>query len=160
MRESEPGPAGAHPTLRPARADDAAPMRELARAAYQHYVPRIGREPMPMTADYDAAVAGGHAWVAEEGGRIVALLVLEPAADHLLIENLAVDPDRQGSGLGGEMLALAERQARAMHVTEMRLYTHELMTENLRYYARRGYTETHRGPEHGLKRVFFSKPLT
>jgi GNAT superfamily N-acetyltransferase len=76
-------------------------MRELARAAYQHYVPRIGREPMPMTADYDAAVAGGHAWVAEEGGRIVALLVLEPAADHLLIENLAVDPDRQGSGLGG-----------------------------------------------------------
>jgi hypothetical protein len=32
-------------------------VRDLARAAYAKWVPILGREPKPMTADYDAALA-------------------------------------------------------------------------------------------------------
>jgi len=67
-------------------------MRRLARDAYAHYVPRIGREPAPMTADYDQVITRGQAWVAEQRGQLVGLLVLVPADDHLLLENIAVAP--------------------------------------------------------------------
>jgi hypothetical protein len=42
---------------------------------------------------------------------------------------------------------------------EIRLYTNEAMTENLGYYPRRGYTETHRARDEGVSRVFFRKAL-
>jgi hypothetical protein len=41
----------------------------------------------------------------------------------------------------------------------MRLYTNAAMTENLAYYSRRGYTETHRAHQDGFHRVFFRKRL-
>ena len=39
--------------LRQAVATDAAAIRELTRAAYAKWVPLIGREPKPMTANYE-----------------------------------------------------------------------------------------------------------
>jgi ribosomal protein S18 acetylase RimI-like enzyme len=135
-------------------------MLRVAQAAYQKYVARIGREPAPMTVDYRDVVASGHGWVAEQAGRVVAILVLEPAADHLLLENLAVDPDQQGSGIGQELLRLAEQQARLRGLAEVRLYTNVAMIENLAYYSRRGYRETHRNIDDGFHRVFMSKPIT
>jgi hypothetical protein len=46
-----------------------------------------------------------------------------------------------------------------MGLPEIRLYTNEAMTENLGYYPRRGYRETHRATQNGYRRVFFSKVL-
>ncbi len=43
--------------LRQAKATDAAAIRELTRTAYAKWVPLIGREPKPMTANYEEAVA-------------------------------------------------------------------------------------------------------
>jgi hypothetical protein len=43
-------------TLRPAVITDASAIRELTRYAYAKWVPMIGREPKPMTADYAEAV--------------------------------------------------------------------------------------------------------
>jgi hypothetical protein len=40
-----------------------------------------------------------------------------------------------------------------------RLYTNAAMTENLAYYPRRGYIETHRAAQDGFHRVFFRKPV-
>jgi hypothetical protein len=34
------------------------------------------------------------------------------------------------------------------------------MTENLAYYPRHAYIETHRAEQDGFRRVFFRKPLT
>lgn len=110
-----------------------------------------------MTADYAAAVAADEVWVAETGSVIVGLLVLVAAADHLLLENVAVDPDYQGQGIGARLLAVAEEQAAAAGLGEIRLYTHVLMTENQAYYPRHGYVETHRANVDGYDRVFFSK---
>jgi hypothetical protein len=42
--------------LRRATPDDAAAVRALVRSAYAKWVPIIGREPVPMTADFDLAV--------------------------------------------------------------------------------------------------------
>lgn len=145
--------------IRPATAADVPAVRDLVATAYAHYVPRIGREPAPMTADYAAVVSAGSAWVAETDGRLAGLVVLVPRPDHLLLENVAVAPGMQGRGVGSLLLAFADERARALGLPEIRLYTHERMTENIAYYPRHGYVETHRSEEHGFQRVFFTKCL-
>ena len=42
---------------------------------------------------------------------------------------------------------------------EVRLFTNARMTENLAYYPRQGYVETHRDEVNGFHRVFFAKHL-
>ena len=84
----------------------------------------------------------------------------EPLAGYLLLENVAVLPAAQGRGIGGRLLGLAEQHARSLGLGEIRLYTNEAMTENLAYYRRHGYTETHRAGQDGFRRVFFRKLLT
>jgi ribosomal protein S18 acetylase RimI-like enzyme len=146
-------------TTRLGREDDLAAVRELAVAAYEIYVERIGRPPAPMTADYAEAIRAGTLWVAEDASRIVGLLVLEPKPDHLLLDNVAVHPDAQGRGIGRRLLQLAEQRARAERYAEIRLYTNEAMTENIAYYSLHGYVETHRGVGDGFRRVYFRKLL-
>jgi GNAT superfamily N-acetyltransferase len=145
--------------IRRAVSDDAAACRALVRAAYEHYVARIGQEPRPMLDDYEALIAGGEVWVAHDDGGLAAVLVLEMAADHLLVENLAVARDRQGRGLGSTLLAFAEQHARVHGLPEVRLYTNEAMTENVSYYPRRGFVETHRSADSGYRRVLFTKQV-
>src|SRR6266704_1585837 len=143
--------------LRPAADVDVAALRMIATAAYERCVPRIGRPPAPMTADYAQAVRSGQAWVAVEHGEIVGFVILIAQAANLLLENIAVLPAAQGQGIGSRLLALAENQARNLHLSEIQLYTNEAMTENLAYYPRHGYIETHRAEQDGFQRVFFRK---
>jgi ribosomal protein S18 acetylase RimI-like enzyme len=138
---------------------DRAAIERCVRDAYAHYVPRIGCRPRPMTADYSGLIAAGAVHVADDNGHIVGVLVLQPEETSLLIENIAVRPDRQSSGLGGRLLAFAEDQARAHHLPAIRLYTHELMTENQRFYRARGFVETARRTDGGVARVFMHKTL-
>jgi ribosomal protein S18 acetylase RimI-like enzyme len=112
-----------------------------------------------MTADYAQAVRSGQAWVAVDRGEIVGLAILIARPGHLLLENVAVLPAAQGRGVGSRLLALAEDQARSLHLSEIRLYTNEAMTENLAYYTRHGYVETHRAEQDSFRRVFFRKRL-
>ncbi len=146
-------------TMRRAESGDLATVDDVVQAAYAQYPARLGVTPMPMTADYAGLIGAGAVRVAEREGTVVGVLVLVFHADHLLIENVAVSPDDQGHGTGTELLTLAEQEAVAHGLPEVRLYTHSGMTENLRYYPRRGYVETHRQVEQGFSRVFFSKTL-
>jgi GNAT superfamily N-acetyltransferase len=145
--------------LREAMPQDLDMIRAVVAVAYAPYVERMGRQPAPMSADYATAVARGEVWVAADDDAIAGLIVLVPAPDHLLLENVAVVPSAQGTGLGTRLLALAEAQARLRGLTEIRLYTNLAMTENLAYYPRRGYAETHRAQEDGYSRVYFTKRL-
>jgi GNAT superfamily N-acetyltransferase len=145
--------------VRKAGPGDVAEIRAVAAAAYAPYVARIGRPPAPMAADYAAAVGRGEVWVAVGDGAIEGLLVLVPAPDHLLLENVAVRPAAQGTGIGARLLALADDEARRLGLAEIRLYTNAAMTENLAYYPRHGYVETHRGEGDGFSRVYFAKRL-
>ena len=142
-----------------AGAEDVPAVEALVREAYEPYVARIGRKPGPLLEDYAAIVADGRALVVRDGSRIVGLLITSIHPDHLLVENVAVAASRRGTGLGARLLAVADDQARAAGVTEVRLYTHEKMTENIAYYPRHGFTETGRRTENGFTRVFFSRPV-
>jgi ribosomal protein S18 acetylase RimI-like enzyme len=146
--------------IRRAGPEDVAALRHIAAGAYAPYVARIGRPPAPMTADYARAVRERQAWAAEQDGEIAGFVILAEKPGYLLLENVAVDPTAQGRGIGGRLLALAEDYARQRGLGEIRLYTNEAMTENLSYYPRHGYSETHRAEQGGFRRVFFRKPVT
>jgi ribosomal protein S18 acetylase RimI-like enzyme len=145
--------------IRRAGPGDVDALRTIAVAAYRKYVPRIGRNPAPMTADYAQAVRREQAWAAVEDGEIVGFVILIARPGYLLLDNVAVQPAAQGRGIGARLLALAEDHARDSGLREIRLYTNEAMTENLAYYARHGYAETHRAEHNGFHRVFFRKPI-
>ena len=147
------------PDPRPATAQDRPAVEAIVRAAYSRYVPRIGREPGPMLDDYGALIRDGRVHVVDRGGAVKGVLVLLPGKDAMLLDNVAVAPDAQGSGIGRAMLAFAERAAADAGYATLKLYTNEAMTENLELYARIGYAETHRAVEKGLRRVYMAKAV-
>lgn len=147
-------------TSRPATPGDVTELRAIVEAAFEIYIPRIGRPPAPMTADYAAAVDRREVWVAVGGdGEIAGLIVLVAQPDHLLLDVIAVRPGAQGIGIGAHLLALAQSEATALGFREIRLCTNAAMTENLRYYPQHGYQLTHRAQQDGFQRVFFAKQL-
>jgi len=97
--------------------------------------------------------------VGDRGTTIAGVVVLLPRPDYLLLDNIAVAPARQGTGLGRRLLAFAEAEAVRRGYREIRLYTHRTMTENQRLYTAFGYEETGRGAEAGYERVFMRKRL-
>jgi GNAT superfamily N-acetyltransferase len=144
--------------IRLALAADVDDVRGLVQRAYSPYIERIGVRPGPLDDDYAERVADGCVWVAEDPG-IVGLLVLIEEAEQILIENVAVEPSRQGEGIGRDLLAFAEERALRSGIRTVRLYTHAKMTENLTLYARLGYREDERRTDAGFERVFLSKSL-
>ncbi|NJK46316.1 MAG: GNAT family N-acetyltransferase [Pleurocapsa sp. SU_196_0] len=148
-------------TLPPRRAtsSDAESIRVLVREAYSKWVGVIGREPKPMEADYGVAVRDHLVWVLEDAGVLVAVLELIPHEDHVLIENIAVVPMRQKRGFASRLMRLAETQAREFGMIELRLYTNEHFVDNLEFYARLGYAETHRQPFRGSDTVYMTKRI-
>ena len=147
------------PRIRAATGADVSVIGQIVEQAYRHYIPRIGKPPGPMLEDYSARISEGAVWVIEEGSTIAGIVVLLPRPDYLLLDNIAVAPARQGSGLGRRLLAFAEAEAVRRGYREIRLYTHETMIENQRLYAAIGYEETGRGTEAGFERVFMRKRL-
>jgi GNAT superfamily N-acetyltransferase len=125
--------------LRRAGPADAEAVAALTRAAYAKWIPVIGRAPKPVTADYDAAVRAHLIDLLFENGRLVALIECIRQPDHLLIENLAVAPEAQGSGHGRFLMAHVERLACTLGYSEIRLYTNKLFAENIAFYAKLGY---------------------
>jgi len=149
-------PAPVH-EVRPAESADLGAVRVIAEQAFAPYVERIGRRPAPMDADHAAAVAAGQLWVATMHGDVVGYLRVRRWPTHLQIEDVAVAPAAQGAGAGRRLLALADTLAAQAGMTELRLSTNALMSENLALYPRLGWTRTHRAEEDGYDRVFFRK---
>jgi ribosomal protein S18 acetylase RimI-like enzyme len=145
--------------VRPATTADLPAIKALVDASYTKYVERIGREPAPMTADYGALLGTSRIWVIDGAARLLGLLVTENKADHLYLDVIAVAPDIQGSGYGRLLMERAEVDAAEQGLTEIRLYTNQAMTENLTFYPKLGYRETHRGGQDGYRRVFYTKTL-
>jgi len=146
--------------IRPARPEEAPLFAALVERAYGPWVPIIGRRPFPMQDDYAARIAAGEAWVLEVAGTLCGVLVIETHPDHLMLDNIAVDPARQGKGDGRVLLDFAEAEARRRGLPEVRLYTNVLMERNIALYAKRGYAETERRQEKGFARVFMAKPIS
>lgn len=146
--------------IRLAQAADRAALEAIVRAAYEPWVPVIGVQPLPMIADYGRIIAAEQAYVLENGesvsvadgtrhaggqhDQIEGLIVLVAEDTTLLVENVAVRPERQGRGLGRRLLAFAEFRARTLGLQALRLYTNEKMTANIALYESLGYREISR----------------
>ena len=146
--------------LRPAVTADATALAALVDAAYGHYVARIGLVPGPMRADYAEVIRTRDVTVAEQDGVIAGLVVLGVTDEGFVIDNVAVHPAWQGTGLGRALLQHAEAAARRAGFDSLYLYTHELMTENLELYRRMGYVEYDRRRTGEFSRVFMRKKLS
>ena len=142
------------PLIRKATAEDAARIGAIARAAYGKYVPRIGREPAPMVADFAAEVAAGRVVVIATAGAVDGYRIAWPESDAYFIDNIAIDPARQGEGLGRQLMDHAVGEAKRRRLPAIRLYTNAAMMENLSMYAHMGFVETHRAMEKGFNRVY------
>ena len=147
------------PLLRRATGDDIGPIEGLVAESFGKYVERIGKPPAPMLTDYAGMLDTSRIWVVEQRDAIIAVLVTQDQGDHLLLDTVAVATSAQGDGHGRRLLELAERDAAEQGLSEVRLVTNEAMTENLVFYPRHGYRETHRAVQDGYRRVFFSKSL-
>lgn len=127
-------------TLRRAVAADAAAVRAVVRDAYAKWVPVIGREPKPMTANYNTAIRLNRVDLAHVEGELAGLIETIDRSDHLLIENVAVAPQQHGQGLGRALMAHAETVARAAGYRQVRLYTNQRFEANVQLYLRLGYS--------------------
>jgi len=143
------------PLIREAMPEDAVRIGAIARAAYAKYVPRIGRELPPMVADFAAEVAAGRVVVVIGTARAIdGYMIAWPETDAYFIDNIAIDPARQGEGLGRQLMHHAVGEARRRRLPAIRLYTNAAMTENLSIYVHMGFVETHRAVEKGFNRVY------
>ncbi|MEU4011725.1 GNAT family N-acetyltransferase [Streptomyces pseudogriseolus] len=155
-----------HARIRPAATADVPAVKAVIDAAFGPYVARIGVVPVPMEADHAANVAAGRVFVAEAseaGGtgpaRVAGLVVLEPRADHLYLDVVAVRPDAQGTGLGRLLLEFAEDRARVLGLPEIRLCTNAMMWENQKIYPRLGYEAVERRVTGPYDRIHYRKRL-
>ncbi|WP_010534169.1 GNAT family N-acetyltransferase [Brachybacterium squillarum] len=90
-------------------------------------------------------------------GRLVGAVRVRRAASVVELGRLIVAPDWQGHGVGTRLLLRAE----TVHpeASEMRLFTGEHSTANIRLYTRHGYHETRRTPAGSYHLVHFAKVL-
>ncbi|MGH3300809.1 MAG: GNAT family N-acetyltransferase [Streptosporangiaceae bacterium] len=155
----QPGmrPPAAPVELRQATAADLPAVQRVIAAAYDRYLSRMDPPPAPLLRDYGAAIDSGDVWVT--GTPIVGLISLTPTGDVMLIENVAVDPAQQGTGLGRRLMEFAEQQATQRGIRRLALYTNEVMTENQAIYAHLGYRVTDRRTEAGYRRLYLEKTL-
>ncbi len=148
--------------LRPAEAQDVPRLAEIARAAYARYVGRLAdRDPGPMRKDFAVVLATKQVLAAERGGELVGLVVLAVDEEGFVVDNVAVDPAHERTGVGRALLTAAEAEAARAGFDSIYLYTHERMIENIALYERIGYVEYDRRA-HGRDTdmlVYLRKPL-
>ena len=144
--------------VRKATAADVPSIQDVITAAYAKYLARMDRPPAPLLHDYAAAVEDGGLWVT--GNPVTGVISLSHAGTSLLVENVAVHPAAQGTGLGRRLMEFAEQEAARLRLSRLTLYTNEVMTENRAIYIHLGYHEVARRTEDGYRRIYMEKPVS
>lgn len=89
-----------------------------------------------------------------EDGEVVGTIGCASLVNHEgHLRGMAVLPDRQGSGLAGQLLERAESELRDLGCTRVTLDTTEPLKRAVRFYERHGYRAT------GRVTNFFGMPL-
>jgi len=130
-------------SIRKADNRDADALSACITAAYAEVAARIADLP-PVAENCAEEIAAHQVWVAEARNAVVGGLVLVPSPGFMLLANVAVHPDHQGSGLGRALMALAETEASAQGYAELRLNTHKDMPENITMYRHLGWQQSGR----------------
>ncbi|WP_427184193.1 GNAT family N-acetyltransferase [Bordetella bronchialis] len=142
-----------------ARQADVARIRGMVVNAYSKYIERIGKEPAPMHANYEALVDEGKIFVLRRGTDMLGSIQIVQDGDAVSVNNLCVAPDMQGKGYGRLLMEYAEQVARERKLSAVELYTNEKMHENIALYGKLGFVETGRKTQDGFARVYFRKQV-
>jgi GNAT superfamily N-acetyltransferase len=134
-------------------------IRAMVVAAYSKYIERIGKEPAPMNADYEALVDEGKVFVLREEGNLLGCVLIARDGDAVSVDNLCVAPAMQGKGYGRILMEYAEEMARSQNLDAVILYTNEKMHENVALYSKLGFAEVDRKADDGYARVYFRKQI-
>ena len=146
-------------TFRTAMLSEGEVVWRVIRTAFTPYVRALGREfPAVGSAGWAegwerfvAELARGDVYVALDGGQIVGAVRTKPQENALYIDQIAVDPSRQGTGVGSWLLARIDEVARSRGLGGLSLETAEMAEANIRLYRRHGFEIVGRGlPDHGL----------
>lgn len=127
--------------IRAASVADAQPLARCIENAYAAYRSRIADLP-PVSEGIESDIEHHLVFVAVSGTALVGGLVLVPRADHMIVANVAVDPDASGTGLGRALLEHAETECRRLGLKDLRLSTHVEMPGNVRFYEHLGWRRT------------------
>ena len=131
------------PAIRPARAEDAAPLRALVARAWEEYPGLVFRlQDAPELAEpaaYYAAESGG-LWVAEEAGCVVGSVAALPQAPAIWeIAKMYVAPAWRGGGLAARLLATGEAYARGQGAQRLVLWSDTRFAPAHRFYEKHHY---------------------
>jgi len=113
-------------------------VKDCAKAAFEPYVERIGREPAPMQANFVLHIQNDQLYVLEHQHAVVAYVVFYLQGDYILLENIAVHPTYSGRGFGKQLIQFVEQTATSWKVPIISLYTNAMMVESIALYESLG----------------------
>ncbi len=140
--------------IRQARSDDLMAIRRIVGEAYRSYVALLGKAPAPMVADFAAHIDQDWVIVFEREGVIQGYAILRTNEQRALLDNIAVDPACQRSGIGVALIEHVEQHAGSLGFDALELYTNVVMEDNVRWYEKLGFVETGRVDEAGFRRIY------
>ena len=140
--------------IRKCRRSDVDGIRSLVTAVVREVYGRM----LPAGFEVERDTDWEPAWVADIPGRLVAVMLTHGE----WLEDLWIEKDHRGLGIGGRLLAIAEQEIAARGFARARL---RVVAENAAaraFYARRGWREDRRYPHerHGFDMVDMSKELS
>lgn len=154
--------------IRDARDDDSWDLIGLIAACWAEYPGCIldvhAEEPWLLAPATAYAAEGGHLWVAEQDGRVVASVALKPARDgSIALKSLYVARAARRRGLGDRLAQLVETEAHQRGARFVELWSDTRFLDAHRLYGRRGYVRgEHTRELHDISRsveFYFRKEL-
>ena len=144
-------------TIRHARPEDGRPVRRFVFDILNEY--RVPADPDDSDQDvmeFGAPSEGVVQLVAEVDGEPIGSAILTPYSDgEIKLSKLFLKPEFRGVGLGSEMLARSEDEARERGYRRISLGTRALYVEAVRLYERRGWARGPDQPPPGPDRLYF-----
>lgn len=130
-------------SLRLARADDAAAMPAIERAAAIAFAAEAIIDPARTRSqeDYARLIRRGHSLVAHVDTAMAGFLVAQPFSRELHIWEMDVAPAFQRRGIGGGLVRAAQIDARNTGFKALTLTTFRDLAWNAPFYARLGFEE-------------------
>ena len=101
-------------------------------------------------------------FIIRRDGAVASCIFCDPRPDCLYVGKLAVDPPRQGQGLGRALMVAAEREARRRTLPALELQTRIELVENHDAFARLGFEKIGETAHEGYDRatsITMRKPL-
>jgi putative acetyltransferase len=135
--------------IRSAQDDDSANLIRLIGAIYAEYpgcVLDVDLEMPELRKPASAAQADdGCWWVAQSGREIIGSVAVVPEEGSVVeLKKLYVSPNARRRGLGAQLVALAEREARGRRASRIVLWSDTRFADAHKLYARLGYVRAPR----------------